>query len=225
MIFAQDVASYLNTFGIAVRSGQHCAKLLPEVLKTPGTCRASFYLYNTKEEVDQLIDALKNATVENCVSIFFQEGSLIMSNIDPMLMRQIIMDHYDYPRNKELTKDNGYMSRHMASDSCIDDITVQTKISDGKIDDIRFDGIACTISTASTSIMSELLKGKTTEEAKEIMDNYFKMIDQKEYDEDVLDEAIAFQNVGKQANRINCATIGWKAMREMIKESEDGKDE
>ena len=71
MIFAQDVASYLNTFGIAVRSGQHCAKLLPEVLKSPGTCRASFYLYNTKEEVDQLIDALKNATVENCVSIFF----------------------------------------------------------------------------------------------------------------------------------------------------------
>ena len=134
-----------------------------------------------------------------------------MSNIDPMLMRQIIMDHYDYPRNKELTDNEGYMSRHMASDSCIDDI--------------RFDGVACTISTASTSIMSELLKGKTTEEAKEIMDNYFKMIDQKEYDEDVLDEAIAFQNVGKQANRINCATIGWKAMREMIKESEDGKDE
>ena len=119
-----------------------------------------------------------------------------MSNIDPMLMRQIIMDHYDYPRNKELTDNKGYMSRHMASDSCIDDITVQTKISDGKIDDIRFDGVACTISTASTSIMSELLKGKTTQEAKEIMDNYFKMIDQKEYDEDVLDEAIAFQNVG-----------------------------
>ena len=225
MIFAQDVASYLNTFGIAVRSGQHCAKLLPEVLKTPGTCRASFYLYNTKEEVDQLIDALKNATVENCVSIFCEEGSLIMSNIDPMLMRQIIMDHYDYPRNKKLTDKDGYMSRHMASDSCIDDITVQTKISNGKIDDVRFDGVACTISTASTSIMSELLKGKTTQEAKEIMDNYFKMIDQKEYDEDVLDEAIAFQNVGKQANRINCATIGWKAMREMIKESEDGKNE
>lgn len=102
-----------------------------------------------------------------------------MSNIDPMLMRQIIMDHYDYPRNKELTDNEGYMSRHMASDSCIDDITVQTKISDGKIDDIRFDGVACTISTASTSIMSELLKGKTTQEAKEIMDNYFKMIDQK----------------------------------------------
>ena len=103
-----------------------------------------------------------------------------MSNIDPMLMRQIIMDHYDYPRNKKLTDNKGYMSRHMASDSCIDDITVQTKISDGKIDDIRFDGVACTISTASTSIMSELLKGKTTQEAKEIMDNVSKVIVGKE---------------------------------------------
>ena len=71
MIFAQDVASYLNTFGIAVRSGQHCAKLLPEVLKTPGTCRASFYLYNTKEEVDQLIDALKKCDSGKTVSAFF----------------------------------------------------------------------------------------------------------------------------------------------------------
>ena len=53
-----------------------------------------------------------------------------MSNIDPMLMRQIIMDHYDYPRNKELTKDNGYMSRHMASDSCIDDILSLIHISE-----------------------------------------------------------------------------------------------
>ena len=75
-----------------------------------------------------------------------------------------------------------------------------------------------------TDGVSSLFQDKT-QEAKEIIDNYFKMIDQKEYDEDVLDEAIAFQNVGKQANRINCATIGWKAMREMIKESEDGKDE
>ena len=71
VIFAQDVASYLNTFGIAVRSGQHCAKLLPDFLDTPGTCRASFYLYNTKDEVDALIEALKNATIENCVGIFF----------------------------------------------------------------------------------------------------------------------------------------------------------
>ena len=71
MLFAQDVAGYLDSLGIAVRSGQHCAKLLPDILHTPGTCRASFYIYNTKEDVDKLVEGLKNATIENCVNIFF----------------------------------------------------------------------------------------------------------------------------------------------------------
>ncbi|MDD7280869.1 Fe-S cluster assembly sulfur transfer protein SufU [Floccifex sp.] len=145
--------------------------------------------------------------------------------IDASLLREIIMDHYEYPRNKSLTQEDGYESVHMASDSCIDDITVQSKIEDGKIKDIRFDGVACTIATSSTSIMSELLVDKSVKEAQEIIDNYFNMIDQKDYDEDLLEEAIAFQNVGKQANRIHCATIGWKAMEQMIKESEGDKNE
>ena len=71
MIFAQDVASFLNTKGIAVRSGQHCAKLLPEVLNVNSTVRASFYFYNTKEEIDTFVEALKEVTLENCVNIFF----------------------------------------------------------------------------------------------------------------------------------------------------------
>ena len=150
-----------------------------------------------------------------------------MSNIDPMLMRQIIMDHYDYPRNKELTKDNGYMSRHMASDSCIDDITVQTKISDGKIDDIRFDGVACTISTASTSIMSELLKGKTTEEAKEIIKTFIEMIKRETTDEEQLkklEDAIAFKNVSNMPARVKCALLAWHTTEDMLnKNDENGK--
>lgn len=140
---------------------------------------------------------------------------------DPMILRQIIMDHYEYPRNHELIKNPEYHEKHMASDSCIDDIYVQSKIKDGVVEDIRFDGEACTISTASTSIMSELLQGKTLEEAKKIIDNYFNMIDNQPYDEELLEEAVAFYNVGKQANRIKCATIGWKAMKQMIEESED----
>jgi cysteine desulfurase/selenocysteine lyase len=59
-VFAQDEATLLNSKGIAVRSGQHCAKVLNDYLKTPATCRASFYLYTTKEEVDVFIDALIN---------------------------------------------------------------------------------------------------------------------------------------------------------------------
>ena len=140
---------------------------------------------------------------------------------DPMILRSIIMDHYEYPRNHELTEKEDYKKKHMASESCIDDIYVQAKIEDGIVEDIRFDGVACTISTASTSIMSELLKGKTTQEAKHIIENYYQMIDQKEYDEELLEEAVAFHNVGKQANRIKCATIGWQAMEELLLESEE----
>ena len=135
---------------------------------------------------------------------------------DPTILRELIMDHYQYPRNHGLVDDSSYASCHMASDSCIDDITVQSKIVYGVIKDIRFDGVACTICTASTSMMSELLKGKTIDEAKKIMDNYFNMMEEKPYDEDMLEEAIAMCNVHKQANRIKCATIGWKAMKKMM---------
>ena len=140
---------------------------------------------------------------------------------DPEILRELIMDHYQYPHNHKLTEEADYKSVHMASDSCIDDITVQSKIKDGKIEDIRFDGVACTISTASTSMMTDLLKGKSVEEAEAIIHHYFNMIDAKEYDPDVLEEAVALKNVYKQANRIKCATIGWKAIDQMIHESEE----
>ena len=58
-VFAQDEATLLNSKGIAVRSGQHCAKILNGFLKTPATCRMSTYLYTTKEEIDALVNALK----------------------------------------------------------------------------------------------------------------------------------------------------------------------
>ena len=59
-VFAQDEASYLNSKGICVRSGEHCAKLLIDRLKSPATVRVSFYFYNTKDEIDALVEALKN---------------------------------------------------------------------------------------------------------------------------------------------------------------------
>ncbi len=140
---------------------------------------------------------------------------------DPMVLRQIIMDHYEYPRNHELSKDESYRQIHMASESCIDDIYVQAKIENGKIEDIRFDGVACTIATSSTSIMSELLKGKSMADADEIIHEYFQMIDGQSYNEELLEEAIAFQSVGKQANRIKCATIGWNAIKALMEEARE----
>ena len=141
---------------------------------------------------------------------------------NPDILRSMIMDHYQYPRNHVLVEnDPKYNSKHMASDSCIDDITVQSDIENGVIKDIRFNGVACTISTASTSVMTELLKGKTVEEAKKIIENYFAMVDGKEYDPELLDEAVIMKGVYKQPNRINCATTGWHAMEQMIEESEE----
>ena len=57
--------------GIAVRSGQHCAKLLNEVLQTSATIRASLYFYNTKEEIDRFLAVCANATMETCLDVFF----------------------------------------------------------------------------------------------------------------------------------------------------------
>ncbi len=70
-VFAQDAATFLNSKKIAVRAGNHCAKILIELLDTSETIRASFYFYNTKEDIDKFIDAVKEVTVENCVGLFF----------------------------------------------------------------------------------------------------------------------------------------------------------
>lgn len=141
---------------------------------------------------------------------------------DPNLLREIIMDHYKYPRNKHLMEeeDNVYCA-HMAADSCIDDIKVMAKVKNGIIEDVCFDGVACVISTASTSIMTELLKNKTIAEAKQIIATYNQMINLEPFNDELLAEAVAFSQVGKQANRIGCATIGWRAISQIIFESED----
>ncbi len=139
---------------------------------------------------------------------------------DSMILRQIIMDHYQYPRNHKLIEDQSYKSINMDSETCIDNINIQAKFNDNLIEDIRFDGEACAICTASTSIMSELLIGKTFQEAHYIIDQYMKMIYEKPYDKDVLEDAIAFQNTYKQANRIKCATLGWLGITKLIENEE-----
>ena len=133
-----------------------------------------------------------------------------------MFLRQIIMDHYQYPRNHELVNENDEFQLHMASESCIDDITVEIKVEDNKIVHTGFDGVACTIATSSTSIMSELILNKSLDEAVLIINNYLDMVSEKEYDEDMLEEAIAFSTVSKQANRIKCATIGIDGFLKLI---------
>ena len=143
--------------------------------------------------------------------------------LDPQMMRAIIMDHYENPRNKRNPNDSRYQTMHIDSPNCIDDITVFLLEEKGVISDCAFDGIACTISTASTDIMTELVIGKKVKEALYIIDQYQKMIHEQPFDDSVLDEAIVFINTHRQAARIKCATIGWDALEELLHHNHEEK--
>ena len=136
-------------------------------------------------------------------------------SISQEMMREIIMDHYSNPRNFR-EGDDSYLTAYMDSTSCIDKIYVQAKIENNVLVDVCWHGVGCAIAKASTSIMSELLTGKSIEEASNIIDNYLAMIHKEEYDPDLLDEAIVFMNTSKHAARIKCATIGWNGLKKIL---------
>ena len=130
--------------------------------------------------------------------------------MDRELKRSIILDHYQNPRNKELTDDVSYITENMNNESCIDEVDVQVKINkDGIVEDVRFDGEACAMCTSSASIMVETLIGKSIQEVKNILINYNNMIDEKEYDPKILEQAIVYDDVYKQPNRKKCVLLPW----------------
>ena len=133
------------------------------------------------------------------------------------MMRSIIMDHYSNPLNKHQPTSDKFTKVHMHSDNCIDDLDIFLFVENDKVVDACFDGVACTISTASTDIMCDLLKGKTVQEALYAIEQYNKMIHEESFDSEVLDEAVVFINTSKQAARIRCATIGWNAADMILK--------
>ena len=136
--------------------------------------------------------------------------------MDSNLKRTIILEHYQNPKNKGLIDDNSYISVNMNNESCIDEIDLMVKIVDDKIVDIRFDGEACAICTSATSVMIETLVGKSVSEAKEILKNYEYMIDEKEYNSDILETANIYSDIAKQPNRKKCALLAWWGIKKVI---------
>ena len=139
-----------------------------------------------------------------------------MLSLTNEMMRQIIMDHYSNPINKHQPNQDGFSKTHMHSDNCIDDLDIFLKIEGNKVVDACFDGVGCTISTASTDIMCDLFKGKTIDEVNNIIEQYLHMIHEEPFDDSVLEEALVFINTSKQAARIRCATIGWSGAKEIL---------
>ena len=136
--------------------------------------------------------------------------------MDNNLKRSIILDHYQSPRNKGLIEDETYIKVNMNNESCIDEINLMVKLENEKIVDIRFDGEACAICTSATSVMIETLIGKTLEEANTIIQNYYNMIDEKEYDSSVLEQAIVYNDIYRQPNRKKCALLPWWGVTKVL---------
>ncbi len=138
--------------------------------------------------------------------------------MDEFLRREIIMDHYQNPRHKKECNDESYQKANTNNASCIDNLDIYVKTKDNVIEDICFNGEACAISTSSCSIMISNLIGRTIEEAKEFIDNFENMVNEKNYKEEILNEALAFNEVYKQNNRKNCALLPYQGIKKILEQ-------
>lgn len=138
--------------------------------------------------------------------------------MDSNLRREIIIDNYQNPTNRKIIDDKSFIVARTISDSCIDNITLFVKFLDDKVIDMYFDGEACAITTSATSIMIKMFIGKTIDEAEEIMNNYYNMIEEKDYDENILEELNAYSDISKQPNRIKCAIFPFETLKKAINE-------
>ena len=144
--------------------------------------------------------------------------------MDKELRRSIILDNYQNPYHKERKDNNNdYFKLNSRNVSCIDNIDLYIKMDGDIIKEIYFDGEACVISISSTSIMSRLLEGKTIDEAIHIISNYSDMIEEKDYNEDILEEAVVYDDVAKQPSRKTCATLSWQGLYKKLLELKASK--
>ena len=142
------------------------------------------------------------------------EGNIVM---DKDNKRSIILDNYQNPNNKRVSGTD-YIKINTRNVSCIDNLDIYLKIEDNIIKDISFEGEACVISISSTNILTNLLIGKTKEDGIYLIDNYLKMINEEEYDKEVLKELLVFDDTSKQPSRIKCATLSANGIKKFLEE-------
>jgi nitrogen fixation NifU-like protein len=129
------------------------------------------------------------------------------------LYRQVIMDHYQRPRNQGQLRE-GTVSVDLRNPSCGDEVTLQLAVADGVVQDVRFSGSGCSISIASTSMMTEAIKGKTIDEALALAKNFRSMMLGQSVDADAMGDLESLHGVSKFPARIKCATLGWQALEQ-----------
>jgi nitrogen fixation protein NifU and related proteins len=130
------------------------------------------------------------------------------------LYQEIILDHYRRPRNKGHVSPAD-ISVHDSNPLCGDEIDVTAKLVDGKIVDLKFDGKGCSICTASASIMTQKLLGKTVSEAGQLIDGFLKMMrSETPFGGKEMGDLKALEGVLKFPVRVKCATLAWNTALE-----------
>ena len=139
------------------------------------------------------------------------------NNLD-MLYRQVIMDHYKNPRNRGVIEDG--VTVDLNNPTCGDSLRLQLQVEDDLVKDAKFEGEGCSISLASASMMTQIVKGKTVEEAHQLANIFSEMVQGKDYDTDTFDlgDIEALSGVSKFPARIKCATLAWKALEKGVDE-------
>lgn len=132
------------------------------------------------------------------------------------LYQEVILDHYKHPKHKGLSVEKDVQVHHV-NPSCGDEVTLNLVIDGGLVKDISWDGVGCSISQASISIMTELVIGKSVADAHRIMDSFSHLMASKgsaSGDESVLEDAVALAGVSKFPARVKCALLGWMAFKD-----------
>src|SRR5690349_15447660 len=126
------------------------------------------------------------------------------------LYQEIILDHYRAPRHAGLREPYDAEVHHV-NPTCGDEVTLRVRVSGDAVEDVSYDAVGCSISQASTSVLTDLLIGRPVGEAMGVLDAFVELMQgrgQVEPDEDVLEDGIAFAGVAKFPARIKCALLG-----------------
>ena len=137
------------------------------------------------------------------------------------LYQEIILDHYKNPHHKGL-REPFEAEVHHVNPTCGDEVTLRVHVSDGVVEDVSYDALGCSISQAATSVMTDLVIGKSVDEAMRIHGEFLALMQGKgtvEPDEEVLEDGIAFAGVAKFPARVKCALLSWMAWKDATAQS------
>jgi nitrogen fixation NifU-like protein len=137
------------------------------------------------------------------------------------LYQEIILDHYKHPHHAGL-REPFEAEVHHVNPTCGDEVTLRVHVSDGVVEDVSYDALGCSISQAAASVMTDLVIGKSVDDAMQIHGEFLTLMQGKgtvEPDEDVLEDAIAFAGVAKFPARVKCALLSWMAWKDATAQS------